>query len=181
MIVCYSSIPYRTFTVRSKNVYVADQYGIIENVLTDQDKTDLVMSGCQVIIPLPEPVPSNPVYKEAAETILQGQIVTSNVSGKLVLAKADHINNCNYTLFAGTGAFAGETVLLTEGFLTLSDWSNVLGSHLLTINSDYFLSDENAGMIMPVPPSTTGHLIKLVGISIDRNTMALSRVNPIQL
>ncbi len=48
-----SSIPNRSFTVSSGNVYVADQYGVIQNVQTPNDQQDLISAGCAVLTPPP--------------------------------------------------------------------------------------------------------------------------------
>lgn len=53
MIVMLSQIAYRSFTVSSGNVYVADQYGIIPNVASEDDQRDLVNAGCATLNPNP--------------------------------------------------------------------------------------------------------------------------------
>lgn len=53
MIVVLSPIPYKSFTVSSGNVYVADQYGLIPNVQSIADQNDLVSAGCSVLSPSP--------------------------------------------------------------------------------------------------------------------------------
>jgi hypothetical protein len=53
MIIMQSQIPYSTYTVSSGNVYVADQYGIIPNVVTVADQHDLETAGCATLAPNP--------------------------------------------------------------------------------------------------------------------------------
>lgn len=48
-----SVIPARTFVVSSGNVYVADQFGVIQNVSTSADQQDLIDAGCAVLTPTP--------------------------------------------------------------------------------------------------------------------------------
>ena len=50
MIVMLSQIPFRSFNVSSGNVYVADQYGIIENVVSVADQADLAAAGCATLL-----------------------------------------------------------------------------------------------------------------------------------
>jgi hypothetical protein len=48
-----SPVPSRTIVVSSGNVYVADQYGVIQNVGTPADQADLIDAGCAVLTPPP--------------------------------------------------------------------------------------------------------------------------------
>ncbi len=53
MIIMLSQVPYRSFVVSSGNVYVADQYGVIENVVSVDDQGDLATAGCATLAPNP--------------------------------------------------------------------------------------------------------------------------------
>lgn len=48
-----SPIPFKTFSVSSGNVYVADQFGIIANVVSTADQKELVAAGCATLTPNP--------------------------------------------------------------------------------------------------------------------------------
>lgn len=52
-IIMLSPVPYKSFSVTSGNVYVADQFGIISSVATTQDQTDLSAAGCATLNPNP--------------------------------------------------------------------------------------------------------------------------------
>jgi hypothetical protein len=52
-IVMLSPIPYKSFSVTSGSVYVADQYGIIAAVATTADQLDLSAAGCATLSPQP--------------------------------------------------------------------------------------------------------------------------------
>jgi len=51
MIIMLSQVPYKSFTVSSGNVYVADQYGVIPNVQSTADQNDLASAGCATLAP----------------------------------------------------------------------------------------------------------------------------------
>src|SRR5258708_17562170 len=48
-----SPVPLKTFSVPSGNVYVADQFGIISNVVSVADQAALVSAGCATLNPNP--------------------------------------------------------------------------------------------------------------------------------
>jgi len=48
-----SSVANRTIVAASGNVYVADQYGVIQNVSTPADVQSLIDAGCAVLSPPP--------------------------------------------------------------------------------------------------------------------------------
>ena len=50
MIIMLSQVAYRSYTVSSGNVYVADQYGIISNVVSTADQADLATAGCATLL-----------------------------------------------------------------------------------------------------------------------------------
>lgn len=53
MIVMQSQFPFRTYSLSSGNVYVADQYGIIPNVATNADQVELIAAGVATLNPNP--------------------------------------------------------------------------------------------------------------------------------
>jgi hypothetical protein len=50
MIIMLSAVSYRSFICSSGNVYVADQYGVIENVASVDDQDDLASAGCATLL-----------------------------------------------------------------------------------------------------------------------------------
>lgn len=52
-IIMLSPVPYKSFSVTSGNVYVADQFGIISSVATVADQSDLSKAGCATLNPNP--------------------------------------------------------------------------------------------------------------------------------
>jgi len=181
LIVMYTSVPYRTFIVSSENVYVSDRYGLIENVVSLSDQNDLLAAGCVTIIPVPTYVVPTGITKQAAQNILAGQPVISNLTGQLILAQANFINNCKAPVIAGTSGNIGQSVQLAASYLTLSDWSGVIGSPSLIANVMYFLSASVAGTMTSTPPSAAGEIVLRMGLAIDGQTLAILTNNPIQL
>jgi hypothetical protein len=76
-----SQIPYQTFTVSSGNIYVADQYGIIPNVVSKADQADLATAGCATLL---ANAPENLLgYKIAANFNITTDQIISNLNNAL--------------------------------------------------------------------------------------------------
>lgn len=102
MIVMFSQIPYRSFNVSSGNVYVADQYGIIPNVQSQADQTDLAAAGCSTLTPNPTDLLGYLIGANFNSTADQ-QIVNLNSSLKYRIRRITVLN----TSVPGMGTAAG--------------------------------------------------------------------------
>jgi hypothetical protein len=107
---------------------------------------------------------------KAAATILQGQILYKNTSGKYDLARA---NAAGTTVVAGV-ARNGATV---DAPVKIQDKGVVTGLSGITSGTIYVLSDTVAGGVMPVADLTTGDQLSVVCIGISTTSVMLAIAN----
>ena len=110
-----------------------------------------------------------PVYIQGADTVdlaLADAKATSGVIGLVLDASID-------SSVVGT--------ILTDGILTSTDWTAVVGAATLTVGSVYFLSDVDAGMLTTTAPTTTGSFVTRVGTAISTTTLEVTISRPISL
>lgn len=110
-----------------------------------------------------------PVYIQGADTVdlaLADAKATSGVIGLVSDASID-------SSVVGT--------ILTDGILTSTDWTAVVGEATLTVGSVYFLSDVTAGTLTTTAPTTTGSFVTRVGTAISTTTLEVTISRPISL
>ena len=110
-----------------------------------------------------------PVYIQGANTVdlaLADAKATSGVIGLVSDASID-------SSVVGT--------ILTDGIITSTDWTAVVGAATLTVGSVYFLSDVDAGMLTKTAPTTTGSFVTRVGTAISTTTLEVTISRPISL
>ena len=110
-----------------------------------------------------------PVYIQGADTVdlaLADAKATSGVIGLVSDASID-------SSAVGT--------ILTDGTITSTDWTAVVGEATLTVGSVYFLSDVDAGMLTTTAPTTTGSFVTRVGTAISKTTLEVTISRPISL
>ena len=110
-----------------------------------------------------------PVYIQGANTVdlaLADAKATSGVIGLVSDASID-------SSAVGT--------ILTDGILTSTDWTAVVGEATLTVGSVYFLSDVIAGTLTTTAPTTTGSFVTRVGTAISTTTLEVTISRPIGL
>ena len=110
-----------------------------------------------------------PVYIAAADTVdlaLADAKATSGVIGLVLDASID-------SSVVGT--------ILTDGILTSTDWTAVVGAATLTVGSVYFLSDTVAGTLTTTATTTAGSFVTRVGTAISTTTLEVTISRPIGL
>ena len=110
-----------------------------------------------------------PVYIQGANLVdlaLADAKATSGVIGLVLDASID-------SSVVGT--------ILTDGILTSTDWTAVVGADTLTVGSVYFLSDVTAGTLTTTAPTTTGSFVTRVGTAISTTTLEVTISRPISL
>ena len=110
-----------------------------------------------------------PVYIQGADTVdlaLADAKATSGVIGLVSDASIDS---------------AAVGTILTDGILTSTDWTAVVGAATLTVGSVYFLSDTVAGTLTTTAPTTTGSFVTRVGTAISTTTLEVTISRPISL
>lgn len=116
-------------------------------------------------------------------TIVKGQPVYINAQGHIDIAKADAALTANVLGFVRDDSIAsgvsGQVQL--EGQLYLPDWTPIIGTANLSVNSEYYLSATGAGTLTTNPPTTPGQYIEFVGFAVDPNTLMIQWERPIRL
>lgn len=110
-----------------------------------------------------------PVYIQGANTVdlaLADAKATSGVIGLVSDASID-------PSAVGT--------ILTDGILTSTDWTAVVGEATLTAGSVYFLSDTVAGTLTTTATTTAGSFVTRVGTAISTTTLEVTISRPIGL
>ena len=110
-----------------------------------------------------------PVYIAAGDTVdlaLADAKATSGVIGLVSDANID-------STAIGT--------ILTDGILTSTDWTAVVGAATLTVGSVYFLSDTVAGTLTTTATTTAGSFVTRVGTAISTTTLEVTISRPIGL
>ena len=110
-----------------------------------------------------------PVYIQGANTVdlaLADAKATSGVIGLVSDASIDS---------------AAVGTILTDGILTSTDWTAVVGEATLTAGSVYFLSDTVAGTLTTTATTTTGSFVTRVGTAISTTTLEVTISRPIGL
>lgn len=113
-----SPVPFKSFAVTSGNVYVADQFGIINNVVSTQDQADLTSAGCATLNPNPIDLLGKLVGANFNSTADQAIPLNNNVRFRI-----DHIEVLNTSvngMSTAAGGFytgAGKTgsIIVTAG------------------------------------------------------------------
>ena len=132
--------------------------------------------------PEPRPaVPESAYTAEADVAILAGQPLYIKPSGHAELARADAAATAAVAGFAVAAAEPGFTVnYVTEGKLTLADWTPLLGSAGLVPGTAYFL-DAVAGRITAMAPQAPGLYVVRVGRAASTLTLDIEIEPPVRL
>jgi len=102
----------------------------------------------------------------ANETVLVGQPIYISGNNTINLASATDTTTAQSVGLVVIGATAGSTAnILTEGSVNQADWTNVIGTTLLTPGSVYFLST-SAGQMVTAPPTGDGETVVTMGTAI---------------
>lgn len=119
---------------------------------------------------------------ENAGAISQGQVVFVSSSGSVNLA-----NNTAEATAKAIGVVEDASIattasgsILTDGAITVADWTAIAGASTLTAGSVYFL-DGVDGMITTIPPTLAGSYVVRIGTAISTTTLEVSISRPIKL
>lgn len=119
---------------------------------------------------------------ENAGAISQGQVVFVSSSGSVNLA-----NNTAEATAKAIGVVEDASIasttsgsILTDGAITVADWTAIAGAPTLTAGSVYFL-DGVDGNITTIPPILAGSYVVRIGTAISTTTLEVSISRPIKL
>lgn len=113
----------------------------------------------------------------------QGSPVYINVDGGIRAADASSV------ITAGVIGVVQDTLIatavlgrvLTDGTLTVADWTAIAGTATLTVGGVYFLDATTPGMISLTAPSDAGDSLVRIGTAVNGTTLELSVGRPIKL
>lgn len=143
-------------TVRRNSAVVAQRFGTVN--ITRVIQSDAVE-----------------LHGEAGEGILAGQPARTGSDGRFYLASA---NDGDFAgIFKSATASGATAVVISEGKLTLSDWSAALGSVSLTPRQLYFLSTTGT---ISTAHSIAGYAVK-IGRGFSSQTMLVQKSVSIKL
>lgn len=114
-----------------------------------------------------------------AFAIQPGQPVKLAPSG-CALADSGSVANASIGISQALTAAGALTPLQTIGIFSQDDWTNVIGSTALTLDSDYYLGAV-AGSLTENPVDSTGAILQFVGKAVTTTSLLLGLQKPIVL
>ena len=130
----------------------------------------------------PLEIPADSYYAQADAAMSAGQVLYIVTDGHGALARANAAVTAGAVglVFADVGI--GETACyITEGHITLADWTAVIGAVSLIPGSNYFLSTSAAGKITATAPTTLGEYVVRIGRATSATTLDVEIELPIRL
>lgn len=125
---------------------------------------------------------STPIELVSFESITEGQAIRVRPNtGKASPAQANGSSTSDVFGFATTSVGSDATLEVTRDRMSLSDWSAIAGTTLLTPGVSYFLSPSTPGGIQTSPPTTAGQVVCVVGEAVSPTTLAVQIGIPILL
>jgi len=116
-----------------------------------------------------------PVHEIIADGVVQaGQVIYIKGTGHAATAQADAAATAfavGVAVAAGGGISTGTLYYRTQGFLTLTDWTNAAGAADLTPGSIYYVSAATDGLITATPPTGDGEFVVKVGTALNARTL----------
>lgn len=113
-------------------------------------------------------------------TVYAGQAAALHSSGTgIVLADASSVLTPALGIITADAAAGIAAEILTEGIVTLADWTAATGAASLTPNAVYYLST-TAGLLTVTAPSTAGHYLQYIGRAITAQKLDISITQPIR-
>jgi hypothetical protein len=132
--------------------------------------------------PMPPEVPEDSYYALADAAMSAGQVLYIKSNGHVAPARANAAATTGAIGLVFADVDTGETACyITEGHITLADWSAVAGVVSLTPGSNYFLSTSAAGKIVAVAPTAQGDYVVRVGRATSGTTLDIEIGSPIRL
>ena len=117
-----------------------------------------------------------------AGTIYAGMAVAIHASGiGVIKAQADSIGTRSVGLAIADKAPTFAATIRTGGVLTLSDWTNVIGSVNLSAFAVYYLDESTAGMLTTTAPTSATQIVQRIGTAVSATSLDIEVEQPILL
>jgi hypothetical protein len=118
---------------------------------------------------------------EAARPVSVGQPVYVSSNNIVDLSDASTLLSAQVLGLVSVGASGGGTsTVLSEGIVTLSDWTSVVGTTELIPGAIYYLST-TAGQMATVPPTGDSDIVVRLGIALTTDTIDIEVTNIVTL
>jgi len=116
------------------------------------------------------------------EDVVVSELLYLTGSGIANRAQADAIGTSYIVGVCTLGATSGNTCeFLTEGVVSISDWTECIGSVSLSPGTLYFLDPSNPGQMVTVAPTTVTQTVVIVGRAVSAQVLDLTITQPILL
>jgi len=123
-----------------------------------------------------------PLTAEVDSDVKVGHIVYLKANGHIDLAKADIASTTHAAGLVIEDTTANTACqYISEGQVERADWTDIAGSASLTPGATYFLSDTQAGRLMPVATNTIGRYVVRIGRAVSVTTLDVEIEWPILL
>lgn len=140
--------------------------------------TDSFVFAGTAAIPPTDP----PVVAIFDSDTLKGMAVYISGDGHVDLAKANAASTATVVGIANENVTAGNIgTYLTEGQITQSDWTAIIGVGSLVPGTIYFLSETNAGQLVSAPPEIEGEFVVRVSRALTNTTLDIEISQPVIL
>jgi hypothetical protein len=117
----------------------------------------------------------------ASQPVSVGQPVHISSGNTVSLSDADTLSTAQVLGLVSVSASGGATAtVLSEGIVTLSDWTSVIGTTNLTPGSIYYLST-TAGQMATAPPTGDSDIVVRLGIALTTDTIDIEVTNIVTL
>ena len=119
---------------------------------------------------------------ETDAAVVTGNPIYIKSNGHIDLAEANHPSTTHAVGFATTDTNPGLSAsYVTEGQITRSDWTTIIGTTNLTPGSIYFLSADDPGKMTATAPTAVGEFVVFLGRAISTEIFDIEINNPIRL
>ncbi len=131
-------------------------------------------------VPVP---PSEAEYTAESDALVAaGQPLCVKTTGHVELAQADLAGAVHVAGLATVAAEPGHVArYISEGSVTLQDWTAVAGAALLAAGSNYFLAAGAPGRITAIAPTAGGSYVVRIGRAVSTTTFDIEIELPIRL
>lgn len=113
-------------------------------------------------------------------TLPSGTPVAAQTPG-VVRAKASDATRPAIGVLNASAAAASSAVVQINGTVTKADWTEVLGTALLSPRQLYFADPVTPGKLTTTVPTTIGHIVQVIGVGLTTDTMELQIGQPLWL
>jgi len=132
-------------------------------------------------IPIPIPIPRKFASATANVHFSVGSPVCLAIDGNAELSIANTTGNYQCVGLATMPAEVGEKVLyVTTGYiLSVTDWTNIVGTTALVENAEYFLDPTTAGKLTTTIPTISGDVMVSVGKTTGTSILQINVCQPV--